>query len=89
LIVNLSIKNLGYDTFAINSTYFSVVAKDVSYNSSDCQINNPLTNSTIHNGGTATGSIPYAVPATTTDFTLQYTGPGEYNINFTQIQNMG
>ena len=82
LIVNLNIVDYGYDSFTVNQTYFSVVAKDSTYNNSDCPINNALKTSTISDGGTLKGSIPFSVPATTTDFTMKYTGQGKYNINW-------
>jgi hypothetical protein len=81
-IINLTIVDHGYDSFAINETYFSVVANDSTYNNSDCPINNALKTSTITDGGTLKGSIPFSVLATTTDFTMKYTGPGKYNINW-------
>ena len=82
-IVNVTIENQGYDTFAANKNYFSAVVNGVTYNyDSSCSANDLLPDTNIVNGDKATGNITYILPEPTLDFTMQYNGPVKYNINW-------
>jgi hypothetical protein len=89
LIINLTIDNHGYDSFEANKSYFSVVAKDISYTETDCYVADAFLDADVPNGGTLNGAIPFAVPSMTNEFTMKYTGPGSYNINWIEHKNMG
>lgn len=89
LIVNLTIDNHGYDSFEANKSFFSVVAKGISYPDTDCYVADALSDSNVQNGGTLNGAIPFAVPSMTNEFTMKYIGPGSYNIKWIEHNNMG
>ncbi len=82
-VVNVSIQNLGYDSFESNKDYFSAVVKGTAYAyDSSCYVNDLLADSKMMNGQTMVGNLIFRVPATASasDITLQYTGPVNHEI---------
>ena len=89
VIANFSIENQGYDAFDTDKTYFSAIVKGVDYKyDSDCYANNLLPDTEMMNGDKVKGNVPYTLPNLTmgTDITWQYTGPGEYDITWINLE---
>lgn len=87
VLVNLIVENHGYDMFETNKAYFSVVVNSIVYNyDSSCFANDILPDTKVANGGTATGNVTFALPEPVGDITMQYTGPGHYNIEWINLQ---
>ena len=89
VIVNLIIENRGYAEFETNINYFSAVVNGVAHNyDPECYANDLLPETKIASGGVAKGNVPYTLPVLTrnSSFTMQYTGPGHYNISWIRQQ---
>jgi len=89
VIVNLIIENRGYAEFETNINYFSAVVNGVAQiYDSECYANDLLPETKIASGGVAKGNVPYTLPVLTrnSSFTMQYTGPGHYNISWIRQQ---
>jgi hypothetical protein len=84
----MTIVNHGYDSFEVNKNYFTAVADGVKYNyDSTCYAQDILQDTKIANGETAKGNVTFTLPNPAFQFTMQYTGPGKYNINWIQQSN--
>jgi hypothetical protein len=83
VITSISIENHGYNAFETNKEYFSAVVKGVPYKyDSERLANDLLPDTKIANAEKATGNMTFTLPDSTfgSDITLNYAGPGEYNI---------
>ncbi len=84
-MVNFNIENRGYPEFESNKNYFSAVVDGAAYDyDSECYATDLLPETKIANGGTAKGNVPYTLPVLTrnSSFTMNYTGPGNYDIRW-------
>jgi len=87
-IANVTIVNHGYDSFDVNKNYFAAVVNGVNYRyDSSCYALNILPDVRLANGDTTTGNITFTLPQPSYQFSMQYTGPGKYNINWIELTN--
>jgi len=82
LVVFMTIKNQGYDSFSVSPIYFSLIANNIKYSSSiySYSLQNSLPSVDVLNGGSLTGSLAFEVPSSTTTYTVKYEAFKTYNI---------
>ena len=88
LVVNMTINNLGYDSFSVNPFYFSLASNNIKYSSSfySYSLPNNLQSVDILNGGSLTGSLAFEVPSGTATYSMQYEGIfTTYNIQWIKM----
>jgi len=80
LVINMTLKNHGYQSFSVNPNYFAVVIDNVAYpyDSSTFSTKSPLTSATLLDGGKTAGYLVYQVPKGTATYNLRYVGSGDY-----------
>ena len=85
LVVNLDIENHGDRKFTADPMYFKVIANNVEYGYDHVtlMLDNRLKSFVeLHKNGRISGSIVFEIPEGTTEYTLTYTGLGNWKINW-------
>lgn len=83
LVLNLNIKNQGYDSFSINAFNFSLVANNIEYSPAFVsELDNELPAINLLNGGNTNGKICFEVPIGTSNYNLTYDSYKKYNIEW-------
>jgi hypothetical protein len=86
LIVNMTIKNNGYDNFGTYPYFFHLIADNITY---DYYFNllemENWENVDIRNGGTFEGTLVFQLPESVSSFTLDYDAFQDYNIFWNEI----
>lgn len=86
LVVNMTIRNNGYDRFSANTFYFHVIVDKVNYNvDRETYVVNNWNTTDVLNGGIFKGTLVFQIPANATSFTLGYGLLANYNIVWTEI----
>jgi hypothetical protein len=90
LVVNMTIKNNGYDKFSVNPFYFHVIVNNIKYNydSNTYYLADKLGSVDILNGGKLSGSLVFQIPSSDSSlpFNLTYDVPFvSYNIIWSKI----
>jgi hypothetical protein len=88
LVVNMTIKNNGYDKFSTNPFYFSAIANNVKYDidSSTYSIEDSLDSVDILDGGTLNGILVFQLPqSTSSGYVLSYESFTTYNIIWNKV----
>jgi archaellum component FlaG (FlaF/FlaG flagellin family) len=66
LVLDVTIKNQGYDSFLVDPGNCRVVINQVTYNSAWITVGNVLSPATVLNGGQVSGKVPFEVPSSVT-----------------------
>jgi len=90
LVVNMAIKNNGYDKFNTNPYYFHVAVNNIQYDydSNTYYLADKLDSVDVLNGGTLTGSLVFQIPTSVASapFNLTYDVPFvTYNIIWSKV----
>jgi hypothetical protein len=85
LVLDMTIKNQGYDSFSTNQFYFSVIVDNVEYDTAFVtELDNELKLVDVLDGGTVRGKLAFEVPnkVTTLGFEVVYGAWNDYNIEW-------
>jgi|GEM_PF-4570542 len=90
LVVNMTIKNEGYDKFSVNPFYFNAIVNNIQYgyDSNSYYLVNYLESVDVLNNGTLTGSLAFQIPVSDSSslLNLTYNAPFvSYNIIWSKI----
>ena len=91
LVLDMEIENHGYPEFSVNTLYFSIVMDGVeySYDSATYILKDDgkaaLDTVKLRDGGKTSGSLVFEIPKGKTQYTIEYTGLGNYEFIFGKI----